>query len=99
MKLNQNNHNLQKDFNLVIQNIDTTSERLTSDNIPGRFFINSLTEKCLLNPYQEQLNINNTENRFQKYSDNIISKTMRNTQKNYSSRNFQLKKIQKIIKI
>ena len=85
MKLNQNNHNLQKDFNLVIQNIDTTSERLTSDNIPGRFFINSLTEKCLLNPYQEQLNINNTENRFQKYSDNIISKTMRNTQKNYSS--------------
>ena len=47
MKMNQNKHNFQKDINLLIPNIDTTSERLSSDNRPGTFLKNTLTEKSL----------------------------------------------------
>ena len=82
--MNKNRHNFQKDINLI-PNIDTTSERLSSDNTPGKFFFNNLTEKNLLQHGQYQVNNHNMEKKIQKYSDNLIPKTMRNTPKNYSS--------------
>ena len=85
MKMNQNKHNFQKDINLLIPNIDTTSERLSSDNRPGTFLKNTLTEKSLKKPYQEQINTNSTVKENQKYSNNLISKTMRNTPNNYNN--------------
>ena len=84
MKMSKNKQNLQKDINLI-PNIDTTSERLSSDNTPGKFFLNNLTEKNLPKNCQYQVNNINMEKKFQKYSDNLIPKTMRNTPKNYSS--------------
>ena len=80
--MNQNKHNFARDLNLLIPNIDTTSERLSSDNTPGTFIKNNLTDNNLMNPYQGQFKINNGKNEFQKYQ---IPKTMRDTPKNYSN--------------
>ena len=85
MNMNQNKHNYQKDINLLIPNIDTTSERLSSDNRPGTFLKNTLTEKILKKPYQGHINTNGVENANLKYSNNLISKTMRNTPNNYNN--------------
>ena len=83
--MNQNKHNLKRDINLLIQNIDTTSERLPSDNIPGIFLINNLTEKRFVKPYQKEVDNKNKEEKCQGNLNGLISKTMRNTLKNYNS--------------
>ena len=83
--MNQNKHNFQKDINLLIPNIDTTSERLSSDNRPGTFLKNTLTEKSMKRSYQGQIITNITiEKENHKFSNNLISKTMRNTPNNYN---------------
>ena len=66
--MNQNNkYNYQGgDLNLLIPNIDTTTERLSSDNTPGIFFKNSLTEKNLANHKFLPTKTNSTEKKIQK---------------------------------
>ena len=78
--MDQNKHNFPKDVKLLISNIDTTSERLSSDNTPGIFLKNSFTEKALLNENKNQFNYTATKN--QKNTDKLIPKTMRNTPRN-----------------
>ena len=85
--MNQNNkYNYQGgDLNLLIPNIDTTTERLSSDNTPGIFFKNSLTEKNLANHKFLPTKTNSTEKKIQKNSNNLIPKTIRTTPNNYSN--------------
>ena len=84
MEMNQNRKNIYGDLNLLIPNIDTTSERLPSDNTPGAFLRNIITEKNS-NRNKNNIKVHNTENKIQKYSNNFVNRTMRNTQHNYSN--------------
>ena len=83
--MNQIKHNNHDDLTLLIPNIDTTTERLTSDNNIGLFFKNTLTDKSKINTNLEILKTNNTEKKIQKYSDNSNTKSMRGTPNNYSN--------------
>ena len=76
-----NKLNFQKDINLLIQNIDTTSERLSSDNKPGIFL---KSKKELLKPYKAHINKNNKEKKIQKYSDNLIPSIISNIPNKYN---------------
>ena len=83
--MNQGKHNNHDDLTLLIPNIDTTTERLSSDNNIGIFFKNTLTDKSKINTNVEILKTNNTEKKIQKYSDNSNAKSMRGTPNNYSN--------------
>ena len=83
--MNQSKHNNHDDLTLLIPNIDTTTERLSSDNNIGIFFKNTLTDKSKINTNLEVLKTNNTEKKFQKFSDNSNAKSMRDTPNNYSN--------------
>ena len=84
MKMNQNRNNIHEDLNLLIPNIDTTSERLPSDNTPRKLLRNIIIEKNL-NRNKNNIKIHNTDNKIQKYSNNLVLRTMRNTPHNYSN--------------
>ena len=83
--MNQGKHNNHDDLTLLIPNIDTTTERLSSDNNIGIFFKNTLTDKNKINTNLEILKTNNTEKKIQKNSDNSNAKSMRGTPDNYSN--------------
>ena len=83
MKMKQNNNNSPGELNLLIPNIDTTSERLPSENTPGVFMKNILTEKNLNQNQEKNKQKMPNNKKFQKFSNNLISKTMRNNQQNF----------------
>ena len=83
--MNQGKHNNHDDLTLLIPNIDTTTERLSSDNNIGIFFKNTFTDKSKINTNLEILKTNNTEKKIQKFSDNSNAKSMRGTPNNYSN--------------
>ena len=62
--MNQGKHNNHDDLTLLIPNIDTTTERLSSDNNIGIFFKNTFTDKSKINTNLEILKTNNTEKKF-----------------------------------
>ena len=87
MKMNEKNNNYTGELNLLIPNIDTTSERLPSENTPGAFLKNILTEKNINNNKEQKKGKNNIPHnkKIQKYSNNLVSRTMRNNQHNFSN--------------